>query len=52
MKIYDGLFNETCKIKERNIVLEVKVHELDELNVTLKETKKELSDNIVSLESE
>ncbi|CAB4290314.1 unnamed protein product [Prunus armeniaca] len=49
---YDGLFNETCKIKERNIFPEVKVHELEELNVTLRETKKELSDNIDSLESE
>ncbi|KAI5321884.1 hypothetical protein L3X38_030956 [Prunus dulcis] len=49
---YDVLFTETSKLKERNLLLEGKVKNLEILNCTFKEANNELSENVETLESE
>ncbi|BBG92869.1 hypothetical protein Prudu_000726 [Prunus dulcis] len=49
---YDVLFTETSKLKERNLLLEGKIKNLEILNCTFKEANNELSENVETLESE
>ncbi|CAL8155982.1 unnamed protein product [Prunus armeniaca] len=49
---YDILFTKTSKLKERNLLLEGKVKNLEILNCTFKEAINELSENVETLESE